>query len=73
MTTIKAWMSSNFGRITLLTSGLAALERLKKRHIILLALFFILAGMEDKTSSKFGRIRQRTGELAALERLKKLP
>ena len=29
-TTIKAWMSSNFGKISLLTSELAALERLKK-------------------------------------------
>ena len=28
-TTIKAWMSSNLGRIPLLTSELAALERLK--------------------------------------------
>ena len=28
-TTIKAWMSSNFGRIPLLVSELAALERLK--------------------------------------------
>ena len=27
-TTIKAWMSSNFGRIPPLTAGLAALERL---------------------------------------------
>ena len=30
MITIKAWMSLNFGRIPLLTSELAALERLKK-------------------------------------------
>ena len=37
-TTIKAWMSSNLGRIQPLTSELVALERLKKRHIILLAL-----------------------------------
>ena len=37
-TAIKAWMSSDFGRIPPLTSELAALERLKKRHIILLAL-----------------------------------
>ena len=37
-TTIKAWMSSNLGRILLLTSELAALEHLKKHHIILLAL-----------------------------------
>ena len=36
--TIKAWMSSNFGRIPLLTSELAALEPLKKQHLILLAL-----------------------------------
>ena len=33
--TIKAWMSLNLGRIPLLTSELAALERLIKRHIIL--------------------------------------
>ena len=37
-TTIKAWMSSNLGRILQLTSDLVAIERLKKRHIILLAL-----------------------------------
>ena len=37
-TAIKAWMSSNLGRIPPLTSELVALERLKKRHIILLAL-----------------------------------
>ena len=37
-TTIKALMILNFGRIPLLTSELAALERLKKRHIILFAL-----------------------------------
>ena len=35
---MKAWMSSNLGRIPRLTSELAALERLKKGHIILLAL-----------------------------------
>ena len=35
---MKAWMSSNLGRIPTLTSELNALERLKKRHIILLAL-----------------------------------
>ena len=29
-TTIKAWISSNFGGIPLLAAGLAALERLKK-------------------------------------------
>ena len=37
-TTIKAWMSSNFGRIQPLTSELVALEGLIKCHIILLAL-----------------------------------
>ena len=37
-TTTKAWMSSNLGRILPLTSELVALEPLKKRHIILLAL-----------------------------------
>ena len=37
-TAIKAWMSSNLGRIPPLTSELVALERLKKCHIILLAL-----------------------------------
>ena len=33
-TTLKAWMSSNFGRIPSLTSEFATLERLIKRHII---------------------------------------
>ena len=37
-TTTKAWTSLNSGRIPQLTPELAALERLKKRHIILLAL-----------------------------------
>ena len=37
-TTIKAWMSSNLGRIPPLTLELAALEHLKERHIMLLAL-----------------------------------
>ena len=37
-TTIKAWMSSNFGGIPLLTLELAALERLKNQTISLLAL-----------------------------------
>ena len=37
-TTIKAWMSSNLGKILSLTSELVALECLKKCHIILLAL-----------------------------------
>ena len=54
-TSIKAWMSSNLGIIPPLTLKLITLERLKKRHIILLALlrlifdriFFILAGNQD--------------------------
>ena len=37
-TTIKTWMSLNLARILPLTSELVALEHLKKRHIILLAL-----------------------------------
>ena len=37
-TTIKAWMSSNLGRIPPLTSELVALEHLKKCHMILLAI-----------------------------------
>ena len=37
-TTIKAWMSLNFGRISPLSSELAALERLKNQTISLLAL-----------------------------------
>ena len=39
---MKTWMSSNFGRIPLLTSELAALERLKKQHIILLRPSFLI-------------------------------
>ena len=38
-TTIKAWMSLNLDRIPSLTSELAALERLKKRYLILFALY----------------------------------
>ena len=37
-TTIKAWMSLNFGGIPPLTSELAALERMKNQTISLLAL-----------------------------------
>ena len=37
-TTMKAWISSNFGRIRTLTSELAAFERLKNLYISLLAL-----------------------------------
>ena len=45
-TTIKAWMSSNFGRIPPLTSELVALERLKKTSYNLVSTlapsFFVL-------------------------------
>ena len=80
---MKAWMSSNFGRKPLLTSELAALERLKKRHIIMLASSFLIGSssllqvwgttMISRMSLKFGRIRPRTAKLAALERLNKTP
>ena len=46
-TTIKAWISLNFGKIPLLTSELAALERQKNYHsssFIFDWIFFILAG-----------------------------
>ena len=35
MSTIKAWMGLNFGKISSLTSELAALERLKNQSIML--------------------------------------
>ena len=84
--TIKAWISSNFGRIPPLTSELAALERLKKTTYNLVSTLessFLIGSSSflqvwrtttiSRTSSKFGRIRPQTVELAALERLKKLP
>ena len=37
MTIIKAWTSLNFGGIPLLTSELAALERLKKSNYMLVS------------------------------------
>ena len=51
-TTIKAWMSLNFGGISPLTAELAALERLKKTYKLgstlapsfFVWIFFILAG-----------------------------
>ena len=80
-TTVKAWITLNFGRIPSLTSELAALERLKKRNIIFLASSFLIGSSSllqvwrttiiSRTSSKFGKIRPRTAESAALERLKK--
>ena len=84
-TTIKAWMSSNFGGIPPLTSELAALERLKKSNykfvrtlapFIFDQIFFILAGNKDNyiVSNEFG-IRpdptMDTAELAAFDQLKK--
>ena len=85
-TTIKAFMSSNLGRIPLLTSELAALERLKKTSFNLvstLAPSFLIGSSSylqvtrtsiiSRTSLDFSKIRHRTAELAALERLKKFP
>ena len=85
-TTMKAWMSSNFGRIPSLTSELAAHERLKKttyNRVSTLASSFLIGSSSflqvwrttiiSGTSSNVGRIRPRTAELAALERLKKTP
>ena len=82
-TTIKAWMSLNMGRIPLLTSELAALERLKKKSYNLvstLAPSFLIGSSSylqitrtsiiSQTSLNFSQILPRTGELAALERLK---
>ena len=54
-TCINAWMGSNFGQISPLTTELSTLERLKNRHIIMWPLwrlffdriFFILAGKKD--------------------------
>ena len=81
-TTIKAWMSSNLGRIPLLTSELVALERLKKRHNLFspLAPSFLIGSSSyleitrtsiiSQTISNFSQILPRTAELAALERLK---
>ena len=83
-TTIKAWMSSNFGRIPPLNLELAALERLKKviyNLVSTLALSFLIGSSSflqvrrttviSRMSLKFGAIRPHTAELAALERLKK--
>ena len=74
-TTIKAWMSSNFGRIPPLTSELAALERLKKityNLVSTLAPSFLIGSSSylqvtrtfiiSRTSSKLGQIRPRTAE-----------
>ena len=81
-TTIKAWMSSNLGRIPPLTSELVALERLKISYNLVssLAPSFLIRSSSysqvtrtsiiSRTSLNFSQIRPRTAELAALERLK---
>ena len=79
-------MSSNLGRIPLLTSELAALERLKKTTynlVSVLASSFLIVSSSylqvwrttiiSQKSSNFGRIRLQTAKLAALECLKKTP
>ena len=75
-------MSLNFGQIPLLTTELAALERLKNRchHIISVdidPIFFKLAGNKDlhniMNEWNFSQIGPPTMELAALERLRKNP
>ena len=80
-TTIKAWMSLNFGPIPPLTTELAALEHLKidvqscdhSSAFIFDWIFFILAGNEDNHKSldelKFAQLSLGTLELAALEHL----
>ena len=83
-TTIKAWTSSNFGRIPPLTSELVALERMKKTSYNLvstLAPAFLIESSSylqitrtsiiSQTSLNFSQILPRTAELAALERLRK--
>ena len=80
MTTIIAWMSSNFGQIPPLTAELVALERLKKSMynvVSTLAPSFLTVSssflqvartaITSRMSSTFGHIRPRTAELAALE------
>ena len=83
-TTIKACMSSNFGRIPPLTLELVALERLKKKSYNLvstLAPSFLIRSSSylqitrtsiiSQTSLNFSQILPRTAKLAALEPLKK--
>ena len=76
-------MSSNLGRIPLLTSELVALERLKMSYNFVSTLapsIFIgsssylqitRTSIKSQTSSNFSQILPRTMELAALERKKK--
>ena len=81
-TTVKAWMSSNFGGIPPWTAELVALGCVKNRCIILLAPSFLIGSSSflqvrrttiiSRTSSNFDQILPRTTELAVLERLKKI-
>ena len=75
-------MSSNFGQIPLLTTELAALERLKNRcrHFFLVAIdqiHFKFVGNEDihniSNEFEFRPDWTTTTELSALERLKNTP
>ena len=79
-------MSSNLGRIPLLTSEKVALERQKKTSynlVTTLAPSFLIGSSSDlhvnriyiisQTSSNFSEIGPRTADLAARERLKKIP
>ena len=83
-TTIKAWMSSNFGGILPLTSELAALSRLKNRNNKLVSslapscligsssfLQVTRTTIKSRMSLKFGRTQPWTVALAALDQFKK--
>ena len=86
MTTIKTWMSSNFGQIPSQTTELAALERLKNRctYIVVTTLApscligsssflqVMRTTIKARMSTKVSYIGPRTTELAALERLEKI-
>ena len=85
-TTIKTWMTLNFGKIPLLTSELAALERQKKlmNNVVTTLAPSFLTGSSSflqatskpiipRMDSKFSGIRLGTYELPALEHLEKSP
>ena len=85
-TTIKAWMSLNFGKIPLLTLELAVLESQKKimsNVVTTLAPSFLIGSSSflqatrkfiiSRMGLKFSRIRPGTFELPALEYLEKSP
>ena len=75
---MKAWMSSNFGKILTPTS-----ELLLYNVVTTLALSFLIGSssylqvtrtsITSRKSLKFGQIGPRTAELAALELLEKSP